>query len=449
MMRTTYILLLILGSHLSFSQTVLRSFDFSSGMDQWQTTDVSSINYWCVEENLYSIAGSSLQICSNGAPGYFGENGFSPICYFSLNAGNYSNMTLEFDWKCNGESDLDFGSVYFSVSSTDVNTPIWSELATNLQTGDITVNNLSIKLPLIANNQNDLKIGFSFKSDSNFNFQPGFVLDNIKLKGYDCAFNYPLAPAQQSPFTSCFDNAEDAVLSIESLTGLDYRWYRNDINSFFHIGASLTTHRLSDQSYIVTSLNALGCESRPPHTIVSLDVLSNPTIELVSLVSTNVGNDGQIEILVEGGAPPYNILWQSDLNDSLAFNTLNVGPLPAGTYSAVVTDQNQCDSIRFFIVGEGSTVLVPSAFSPNGDGLNDFWELEGIAQLEDFELSVFMLNNRIVHFQSGKAANGVYNPWDGRSMHTGESVPDGDYFFVLTSEEKQRKYRGLVSIKTK
>jgi gliding motility-associated-like protein len=440
---------IIFGSHLSISQTLLKSFDFSAGLDQWQTTEVSSINYWCVEENVYSIEGYSLQICSNGAPGYYGANGYSPIVYFNLNAENYSNMTLEFDWKCNGETGLDFGTVYFSVSSVNGNTPVWNELTTNLQRGDNAVYSILIKLPLITNNQNNLKIGFSFKSDSNFNFQPGFVVDNIKLKGYQCAFNYPSPPAQQSPFRSCYDDSEDAYLMVETLPGLNYRWYRNEINSFFHTGGSLITHRLSDQNFIVTSVNGDGCESRPPHTIVYLDVLPNPTIELVSLTGTNVGYDGQIEIHADGGAPPYEILWQSEYNDSLAYNTLNVNSLSAGTYSVVVTDQNQCDSVRYFTVEEGSSVIVPSAFSPNGDGLNDFWELEGIAQLEDYELSVFTLNNRIVHFQSGKDTNGFYSPWDGRSMHTGQPVADGDYVFVLTSEQKKRKYRGLVSIKTK
>jgi gliding motility-associated-like protein len=440
--------LLLLASSVH-SQGVLESYDFFSGSDQFQVTNDNSINGWCFESSIYSIDGYSLQICSNGAVGYSGANGNSAICYFNINATNYSNMTLEFDWRCNGETNLDFGKVFFSVSGTNTNTPIWSELATNLQTGDNSINHAILKLPLIANNKGNLKIGFSFESDSYFNFQPGFVIDNIQLKGFNCVNNYPMSPAQQEPFVTCRDAVDLYNLTVQQLTGFSYRWYRDESQSFFHTGGSYSASRYYNQSYIVTSLNSNGCESRSPHTVVSLMVRSNPSIDLVELAGTTVGNDGAIEIEVSGTLEPYNILWQSVTNDTLAMNTLRIDSLNADLYKVQVTDANSCDSLRFFQVEEGSTIIVPSAFSPNGDGLNDFWVLEGIEQWDDFDISVATMNNRIIHSQKGNLSNRKYIAWDGSNMNTNEPVPDGDYIYVLYSIEKQREYRGIVSIKTK
>jgi gliding motility-associated-like protein len=431
------------------SQQVLRSYDFFMGESQFETTNSNAMNVWCIENSIYSIDEYSLQICSNGAIGYSGENGSTAISYFEVNAENYSNMTLEFDWRCNGEANHDFGSVLYSVGGIDLNSPIWNILESNFQTGDNATNHAIIKLPLITNNKSSLKIGFAFTSDEYFNFQPGFVLDNIQLKGFQCAGNYPIAPAQQNPFVTCFDAIDNFYLSIAQVTGLNYRWYLNETQAFFFSGGTLLARMNEDQSYIVTSINSQGCESRSPHTVVDLDVIPKPRIELVELLATNVGNDGAIEIDIVGDAPPFDILWMSENNDSLYYNSLRIDSLSAGIYSVTVKDNNSCDSVRYFNVEEGSLLKVPSAFSPNADGLNDFWIIEGIQQWRDFELSVYTMSNRIVHAQVGEASNEGYIEWGGSNMYTNELLPDGDYFYVLSSEEKKRKYRGIVSIKTK
>lgn len=435
----------IIAALLTQAQAVLESFDFVSGAQQYQLTDVNSVNSWCVENSLYSIDGYSLQICSNGAAGYSGANGSTAICFFNINATNYSTMTLEFDWRCNGEENLDFGTVYYSLENSNFNTPIWSELATNFQSGDNSINHAVVKLPLAANYKSNLKIGFSFKSDSFFNFQPGFVVDNIQLKGYECT-SFPMAPAQQAPFEACQEANDYIDLTVQQVTGFNYNWYRDEYQIVFHQGGSYQANRYFNQSYLVTSVNNSGCENKPPHTVVSLEILPKPAINLVELVGTTVGNDGLIEINVADD--DYEILWQNASGEIIDTGTTIVDSLNAGLYFVQVTDTNACDSVRVFAVEEGATILVPSAFSPNGDGLNDFWFLEGIDQWDDFELAVYTMSNRLVFSQLGNEANRRYIPWNGTNMHTNELVPDGDYIYVLSSEEKQRKYRGIVSIKT-
>lgn len=69
-------------------------------------------------------------------------------------------------------------------------------------------------------------------------------------------------------------------------------------------------------------------------------------------------------------------------------------------------------------------VLVPNAFSPNGDGINDTWIVE---PLEFFEESVTTVYNR--YGQPVFVSKGYSKPWDG--THNGKPVPVGTYYYVI------------------
>lgn len=69
-------------------------------------------------------------------------------------------------------------------------------------------------------------------------------------------------------------------------------------------------------------------------------------------------------------------------------------------------------------------IIIPNAFSPNGDGINDTWIVE---PLDFFEESVTTVYNRYgqLVFQS----KGYSRPWDG--TRNGKPVPVGTYYYVI------------------
>ena len=69
-------------------------------------------------------------------------------------------------------------------------------------------------------------------------------------------------------------------------------------------------------------------------------------------------------------------------------------------------------------------ILVPNAFSPNGDGINDTWIIE---PLEFFTESVTSVYNR--YGQLIYSSKGYSKPWDG--TRNGTQVPIGVYYYVI------------------
>ncbi|MFK7921709.1 MAG: PKD domain-containing protein [Bacteroidia bacterium] len=71
----------------------------------------------------------------------------------------------------------------------------------------------------------------------------------------------------------------------------------------------------------------------------------------------------------------------------------------------------------------GPIVFVPNAFSPNNDGKNDLFDVQGLF-LADFEIQIFNRWGRQVF-----AAQNAASSWDG--MSGGEAVPEGVYIYVI------------------
>jgi gliding motility-associated-like protein len=88
-----------------------------------------------------------------------------------------------------------------------------------------------------------------------------------------------------------------------------------------------------------------------------------------------------------------------------------------------------------------SILHIPNAFSPNGDGLNDVWQLKGIQQYPNAILYVFNRWGNVVYTSSP----GYPAPWDG--TRNGYPMAVGTYYYILELKNpKEETKSGSVTI---
>jgi len=113
------------------------------------------------------------------------------------------------------------------------------------------------------------------------------------------------------------------------------------------------------------------------------------------------------------------------------------------TYT-VCDEYNACDTAQVFINVECFIdLIIPEAISPNGDGINDVFEIIGLEDYPGNKLTIF---NRWGHkvFQ----AENYQNNWGGFSESTltlGNSLlPKGTYFYVLDLGNDEKPVKGYI-----
>ena len=100
-------------------------------------------------------------------------------------------------------------------------------------------------------------------------------------------------------------------------------------------------------------------------------------------------------------------------------------PTTSTTYTLTVTDTSGCvawDTVRVTIIQD---VIVNDGLSPNGDGINDIWEIPNIEKFPNALVEVYNRWGELIF----STANYSSNKWDGK--YKGKELPVGTYYYVI------------------
>ena len=121
--------------------------------------------------------------------------------------------------------------------------------------------------------------------------------------------------------------------------------------------------------------------------------------------------------------PTGNYYYQLDngaLQESPVFENISIG-----NHTITVLDSNGCG---YFITEDVFILNYPNYFTPNDDGINDFWTIEGISILNNWKITIFDRFGKLL-----TQLNPVNSAWDG--TFNNNKLPSTDYWFRLEYEE--------------
>lgn len=191
-------------------------------------------------------------------------------------------------------------------------------------------------------------------------------------------------------------------------------------------------------SLTVTDIN--NCSSLP----VTDVLLVNPK-PVVHAGADKLINSGAFVLLDASVTPPatYNYLWTPSAGLS-ATNILQpmASPQTNSTYILQAEDVNtHCVASDDVFVKIIPDVYIPNAFTPNGDGKNDRWNIPALSQYPTAAVTIFnRYGQKIV-----ETKNYTNNPWDGN--YKGSSQPNGTYvYYIILNDSRKQVFQGTVTI---
>jgi uncharacterized protein (DUF2141 family) len=143
---------------------------------------------------------------------------------------------------------------------------------------------------------------------------------------------------------SCY-NGSDGAIDISVSGGAmpySYLWSTGDISE--------DLSGLTAGNYTVMVWDSNGCITEAAFSVNQPGPMT--VSGLVHDVSCNGGNDGDIDITVVGGVPPYYFYWSNGAT------TEDIGSLFAGVYSVNVFDSHQCSVYAEFLVTEPPPIAI-------------------------------------------------------------------------------------------
>jgi gliding motility-associated-like protein len=195
----------------------------------------------------------------------------------------------------------------------------------------------------------------------------------------------------------------------------------------------------SPMELTVTSTDRYGCVFKEKFSIKIRDCDTIVSQEQILKMDTIINYPSDIELNVSESFNGYT--WNS--MDALSCSDCPNPVLHArstATYIVELFDMWHCafrEEFRITVLYED--VVIPNVISPNGDGINDVFEISGL--IPGTTLDIFDDNGIVVYHTKNYP-----NDWNGRK--NGELLTDGTYWYILTLPG-MKTYKGWVYVKSK
>ncbi|TVR38499.1 MAG: gliding motility-associated C-terminal domain-containing protein [Cryomorphaceae bacterium] len=288
------------------------------------------------------------------------------------------------------------------------------------------------------------------------NGNPGSILNPSLFEGSEVAITY--SPEEGS----CGDDntqlltvilTPEAAISGESqVCGSEVALLGSPSGGEWLVPDELLIGEISEESGM-TEMLALSFGEHLIQYTATNEVCSNTTVHSITFYEpiheAHAGPDQYLNIATStelSALPPTagEGMWSAGDNNQIQFSNPNtpntlVSNLSAGANLLLWTISNgPCPTVSDKLIVHVNPLEAPNAFSPNGDNVNDFYEIKGISALSPVKLKVMSRWGDEVFM-----SNDYQNQWDGRHKN-GNDLPPDTYFYVLETPHLAEPLKGFI-----
>jgi len=265
-------------------------------------------------------------------------------------------------------------------------------------------------------------------------------IDSISENEETLEINDPIAAFYVNKTDGCL--GETFVFNAIEQENVIYTWSFGDGESSKEITPTHTFNRPGKYEVSLIATNNM------------YNISDKSDVQIITVLPTP-STDFEYEIYTENGIP-YTLFTSEEHSSKIEWNfgdnetSTAINPdhvyRKKGTYVVTVKVENEfgCSvkKSQQVYIDKDYNLLAPNSFTPNGDGINDFFipaALELVA--ESFTMTIYGNNGLIYETQN------ISEPWDGTNQRTGMMSLPGNYFWVVkltTKEGKTEQYKGAI-----
>ncbi|MBL0046866.1 MAG: gliding motility-associated C-terminal domain-containing protein [Bacteroidetes bacterium] len=159
-------------------------------------------------------------------------------------------------------------------------------------------------------------------------------------------------------------------------------------------------------------------------------IFVNPLPETDLGPNVSIIQGSTVQLNAAGGTTGSSYLWSPTTNlvDTLTA-TPTATPIVTTTYTVKITNPTGCFAVDSITITVLPTIGVSNGITPNGDGKNDVWEIDGIQAYKNCEVEVY---NR--WGEKLFSSPGYVEKWDGKFK--GKDLPVGTYYYIINLHDE-------------
>lgn len=222
------------------------------------------------------------------------------------------------------------------------------------------------------------------------------------------------------------DDLAAGIISVSTIEGgtAPYQYRLEGINQF---SDNMNFQNLIEGEYTLNAVDSNGCQADTNLLIVAPEIL---TVDYESDILINLGDYYDLNITSSG--TPQTIIWEDTLGLS-CFDCLDAiaNPIKSSTYTLTLTSKDNCTTTIQInvVVSNERYIFVPNVFSPNSDGLNDFFTIFGNPAAANVDvLQIYSRWGELLYETYDLALNDELKGWDG--YHQGQKMNPGAFVWL-------------------